>query len=94
MKAILTPLRTLRRCSILLAAALAVFSTAAISRETPPSVSIKPDNPALFYSGRIQREGDRQVTMGWSGARVCLRFTGTSVALQMTDDTRDNFVLT
>ena len=92
MKAAPAPvLALLRSYSIFLATSLALFSAAATSREAVSSVSIKPDNPYLFYGGRIARE-DNQVTMGWSGAQVCLRFKGTSVAMQMADDTRDNFV--
>src|SRR4051812_20634060 len=88
-----TPLHSLRWCAFILAATLEVFSLAATPGGTPTAVSIKSDNPNLFYSGRMQREGDKQVTQGWSGARVCLHFTGTSVALQMTSDTPDNYVL-
>ena len=94
MKAVSSPtLALFSLCSILLASAVAQFPAAATAFEIRSSVAIKPDDPALFYSGRILRDGDRQVTLGWSGARVCLRFTGTSVAMRMTDDTRDNFVL-
>lgn len=90
MKAVFTPFHSLKRSSILLVAAWAIFSAAA----TPlRAVAIKADNSNLFFSGRFLREGDKQVTQGWSGDRVGLRFTGTSVVLQMTSDTRDNFVL-
>ena len=58
-----------------------------------PALTVRPDNPGLLYSGRIEPVVDAQVTLGWSGARVRLRFTGTSVAMRMTDDTRENHVV-
>ena len=82
----------LRRGALLLASVIAVFASAAPLPGTVGVVSIKSDNPYIAYGGRIARD-DHQVTMGWSGAQVCLRFKGTSVTLQMTDDTHDNFVI-
>lgn len=58
-----------------------------------PALTVRPDNPGLLYSGRIEPVVNTQVTLGWSGARVRLRFTGTSVAMRMTDDTRENHVV-
>jgi len=87
-------LSSLRRAALIFTSAIAAFSHAATLPGTFGTVSIKPDNPYLFYGGRIARdEDDKQVTMGWSGAQVCLRFKGTAVTLQMTDDTHDNYIV-
>ena len=74
----------------LLGVALAAQSLVAASAA---SLTVRPDHPALLYSGRTEMDKTTQATLAWSGARVRMRFQGKSVAMRMTDDTRENCVV-
>jgi lysophospholipase L1-like esterase len=82
--------------ALLLLAVPATVTSAAVpvtaSSETRATI-VKPDDPNLLVSGRVQRDGARQLTVGWSGARVGLRFDGSSVSAEIADDTGENYVL-
>ncbi|HNX04299.1 MAG TPA: SGNH/GDSL hydrolase family protein [Opitutales bacterium] len=56
-------------------------------------VTVGADNPMLRFSGRSEGIGTSRVTLGYSGARVRLRFVGTSVGVRMTDDSGENIIL-
>ncbi len=80
--------RFLAVVSLALVAALAApFASA------KPTVSVTPDTAELLYSGRIERHGAKQVTMGWSGARIRMRFKGTAVTMKMTAENHENSVV-
>jgi lysophospholipase L1-like esterase len=65
---------------------------AATSAE-PRVTVVKPDDANLLVSGRVQRDGARQLTVGWSGARVGLRFEGSAVTADIADEKGENYVL-
>ena len=91
MKSLRFPSRALRSFhAVLLGVAPAAQSLAAASAD---SLSVRPDHPALLYSGRTEMNKTTQATLAWSGARVRMRFQGKSVAMRMTDDTRENCVV-
>lgn len=73
--------------SVLLAAIPAWLNAAA-----GDALTVGADNPALRFSGRSAGIGTTAVTVGWSGARVRLRFAGSSsVGVRLDDDTGENY---
>jgi len=52
------------------------------------SVTIDMTDSHLLFSGRMADQG----ILAWSGARVRLRFSGTSVAVRMKDETKQNAI--
>lgn len=62
---------------------LAFASVVAFAQETLP-VQIKPDDPRLYYTGRIDRRDPAGPRMQWSGSMVTVRFKGTSLQVAMT----------
>jgi lysophospholipase L1-like esterase len=68
------------------------LSLAAAAPVAAESLLVPPDNPALVYSARIDRSAPGRASLSWSGARIRLRFTGSSVALRMTDDTGETYL--
>ncbi len=58
------------------------------------AVTIGADQPAIRCSGRAEGTGTRQVTFGWSGNRVRLRFEGSSsVGVWLDDDSGKNYAM-
>lgn len=51
------------------------------------------DNPHIRYSGRSEGIGTDTVTFGHSGARVRLRFEGTSVGAWIDDESQKNYCM-
>ncbi|HOY54197.1 MAG TPA: hypothetical protein PL015_05910, partial [Opitutaceae bacterium] len=71
MKSLRFPSRALRSFhAVLLGVALAAQSLAAASAD---SLTVRPDHPALLYSGRTEMNKTTQATLAWSGARVRMR---------------------
>ncbi len=73
---------------------LAFFSLLAIN--SPASgveevTSVTPADSHIEYAGRVTGLGTDTVTQGYSGARIQMRFTGTSIALLM-DDSGQNYI--
>ncbi len=73
--------------SLLLAACVSSRAAAA------GAVVVGADNPAIQYSGRSAGLGTPVVTFGYSGARMRLRFDGTSVSMRMDDDSGLNYAM-
>jgi len=71
---------------------LVMMLACTVASAKPEPVQILPDNPALSYSGRIDRSTPGQATLSWSGSRIRLLFHGTDVALRMHDDTGQTYV--
>lgn len=57
------------------------------------SVTIGADHPSIQYSGRSEGIGSSTVTFGYSGARVRLRFEGSSIGMWMDDDSGGNYAM-
>lgn len=89
------------RSTILLLAGLGLLGTvAAGAAATSPRVFpadtrvITAKDPHIQYSGRTEGIGTDKVTFGWSGARIRLRFQGSSsVGLWLEDDSGDNYAM-
>lgn len=94
----MTPPRT-RRSPVLVCTLLASVLLAAGALTQPcavasGSVTIGADHPAIRCSGRAEGVGTDKVTFGWSGARVRLRFQGSSsVGIRLDDDSSDNYAV-
>ncbi len=52
---------------------------------------IAPDHADLRYSGRTEVVAGHDVALGYSGARIRLRFTGTSITLHLANDGEENY---
>jgi lysophospholipase L1-like esterase len=96
----LYPMRTsnLLRLSLirsLFASALLAAGALARQPDAPAdALTIAADNPAIRYSGRSEGIGTAKVTIGWSGARMRLRFQGsTSIGAWLDDDSGDNYAM-
>lgn len=63
------------------------------SPNDPPMLVLSPAHPHLRYSGRSTGMGTGAVNFGYSGARVRLRFEGTSITLRMDDEFGENHVV-
>ncbi len=53
---------------------------------------VSADDEALAYSGRHEVTAPGQVSVGYSGARVRMRFEGDAITLRATSDTDQNFL--
>ncbi|MBK8474766.1 MAG: lipase [Opitutaceae bacterium] len=73
--------------------ALALTTQILASPPATDALGVSPAHQELHYSGRTGEVAAGQVALGWSGARVRLRFKGTAVSMRMIDDTKANFVL-
>jgi len=71
---------------------LVMMLACTVASAKPEPVQVLPDDPALSYSGRIDRSTPGQATLSWSGSRVRLLFHGTDVALRMHDDTGQTYI--
>jgi len=79
--------------SLLAITTLVAFAQACTSLDKDDSVRIGANNPAIQYSGRSEGTGTSRVTLGYSGARVRLRFQGTSVGINLKDDSGENYAM-
>ena len=79
------------RRGLLWAAGWAVAGAAFLAAAEGAERRVSADDPEVAYSGRMARTGDSSVALGYSGARVRLRFEGESVALLMDDPAGANY---
>jgi lysophospholipase L1-like esterase len=84
-------LKVLSAC--LVVTILAMFAQGCASLCDSKPVNVGADNSSIRYSGRSEGIGTGEVTLGYSGARVRLRFEGTSVAVRIKDDTGENYAV-
>lgn len=69
-----------------------------VSNDSPSpsgeSLGIRANHPYIQYSGRSVGQGTSRVTLGYSGARVRMRFKGTAIGMWMDDDSGENYAMT
>mgnify|MGYP001550259749 CR=1 FL=1 len=83
----------LKITTLFASALLAVCVSGQPAPKTDNSVTIGADNPSILYSGRSEGIGTSKVTFGYSGARVRLRFVGSSVGMLMDDGKGANYAM-
>ena len=81
----------LKLTTLLAIAALTACAQSTICANADKSLTIKANNPQIQYSGRTEGAGTSEVVLGYSGARVRLRFSGTSVGMKMTANANENY---
>ena len=86
--------RSLPVTAIFVSTLLAITARPQVRAASADPVMIAADNPAVRLSGRSAGAGTADVTLGWSGARMRLRFEGSaSVGVWLDDDSGKNYAM-
>lgn len=84
---------TLRLLELASAMAAALFFQGCSCPVFSSALEIRASNPEIRYSGRSEWMKPDEVVFGYSGARMRMRFEGTSVAARISDDTGNNYAV-
>src|SRR4051812_39754280 len=68
---------------------LALLSTVCIAQAADLPVSIKPDDPKIYYIGRFDTRDSKGPRCQWSQSMVTLRFHGTDLQVKLNDGGKD-----
>ncbi|MEJ6575991.1 MAG: SGNH/GDSL hydrolase family protein [Emcibacteraceae bacterium] len=62
-----------------------------ISCSAKNELIVDPSDPAIEYSGRINRSSEESVRLNWPGSSIRINFEGASIAALLQDESGDNY---
>ena len=67
------------------------LSVLLISCSDKKQLIVDPSDPAIEYSGRINRSSEESVGLNWPGSSIRINFEGASIAVLLQDESGDNY---
>ena len=67
------------------------LSVLLISCSDKKELIVDPSDPAIEYSGRINRSSEESVGLNWPGSSIRINFEGASIAVLFQDESGDNY---
>ena len=67
------------------------LSVLLISCSDKKELIVDPSDPAIEYSGRINRSSEESVGLNWPGSSIRINFEGASIAVLLQDESGDNY---
>ena len=68
-----------------------LVSVLLISCSAKNELFVDPSDPAIEYSGRINRSSEESVGLNWPGSSIRINFEGASIAVLLQDESGDNY---
>lgn len=68
-----------------------LVSVLLISCSAKNELIVDPSDPAIEYSGRINRSSEESVRLNWPGSSIRINFEGASIAALLQDESGDNY---
>jgi len=68
-----------------------LVSVLLISCSAKNELIVDPSDPAIEYSGRINRSSEESVRLNWPGSSIKINFEGASIAALLQDESGDNY---